>query len=77
MKYIMTDCLLCVIYSETFEMTAQIWALLIYGGVQAVSISSDLLLAQEPKFIRSFADIIGCNAVFAGLLWVLYVNILM
>ena len=55
-------------------MIAQIWALLIYGGVQAASLTpDDVVLANEPKFIRSFADIIGLNAIFTGLLWVLYV----
>eukprot|EP01083_Nonionella_stella_P077549 211819_1 len=59
-------------FSQASEILMQCWALLIYGGVQSVSLS--FVIANEPRFVQSFAVIVGLNGIVTGILWILYVT---
>eukprot|EP01084_Bolivina_argentea_P151912 265094_1 len=59
-----------MILSEVCEILMQCWALLIYGGVQSVSFS--FVIANQSIFIKSFACIIGIDAILLSILWLLY-----
>ena len=59
--------------SELIEVLFQCFVLLIYTGVQIFEKDNNVNLAQSPIVIQSYATIIGCNIIFAGVLWLLYV----
>eukprot|EP01083_Nonionella_stella_P273840 929207_1 len=60
------------ILNQASEILMQCWALLIYGGVHSVSLS--FVVANEPRFVQSFAVIVGLNCIVTGILWILYVT---
>ena len=58
--------ILSVIAREWFEIGIQIYALLLFGGINIFNLNS-IVLSQTPAIIKSFAVIVSLNCVFGML----------
>ena len=54
--------MLSIILREWFEIIAQIYALLLYGGVNVLALESNVL-SQKPYIIEAFSVIISTNCI--------------
>ena len=60
-----------IIIREWCEILIQLYALLLYGGINVFDLESNVL-SQEVNIVKAFSIILGCNCICAGILLSLY-----
>lgn len=63
---------LSLIFREWIEIFIQLYALMLFGGINVLSPDSNVL-SQKPDVICTFSIIIASNCISVGIMWILYI----